>query len=176
MNMAVPEVEALVWEVFVHASCIPNPGAGGYAFHAIHGDDVTEFAAGEADTTNNRMEIMAEIAVLETLPEGSTINLHSDSQYVADGVNFNMPNWKQQGWKRSDGKAVMNQDLWQRLDEAMRRSTAEFCWQPKDRRGATRPNLERDKYGRKRARVLAQVEAQKQKPRNKGPIGRGAVR
>ena len=163
-------------DIYTDGACKGNPGPGGWGAVILRDGAKKTLQGGERDTTNNRMEMTAVIEGLRKLPEQEQVTIHSDSQYVADGVNFNMPNWKQQGWKRSDGKAVMNQDLWQRLDEAMRRSTAEFCWQPKDRRGATRPNLERDKYGRKRARVLAQVEAQKQKPRNKGPIGRGAVR
>jgi ribonuclease HI len=82
----------------------------------------------EAQTTNNRMELMAAIAALEALPAGTTARLHTDSQYVKNGLTQWIHGWKKNGWRTSDRKPVKNEDLWRRLDAAAARHTVEWRW------------------------------------------------
>jgi ribonuclease HI len=107
--------------LFTDGACSGNPGPGGWAFilrHPATGKSVEESGA-EHDTTNNRMELTGVIEGLSTLKRPCQVELVTDSQYVAKGISEWMATWKRQGWKRKDGKgfkAVINVDLWQRLD------------------------------------------------------------
>ena len=83
---------------------------------------------GDAETTNNRMELTAAIEALNALKSRSRVVLHTDSKYVMDGINDWMPNWKQRGWKTAAKKPVKNQDLWQALDAAVGRHEIEWRW------------------------------------------------
>ena len=83
---------------------------------------------GEADTTNNRMELMAAIAALEALNEDCEIILHTDSQYVRQGITLWMPNWLRRGWKTAAGAPVKNRDLWERLHAAAQRHAVDWRW------------------------------------------------
>ncbi len=83
---------------------------------------------GEADTTNNRMELMAAIQALNALKNGESVVLHTDSKYVMDGIRSWLPNWKMRGWKTAAKKPVMNKDLWQALDEATSRHDVRWVW------------------------------------------------
>jgi len=83
---------------------------------------------GEADTTNNRMELMAAIEALNALKGSRKVLLYTDSTYVMDGINKWMPNWKKRGWKTSAKKPVKNQDLWMELDEAIVPHDIEWHW------------------------------------------------
>jgi len=83
---------------------------------------------GEADTTNNRMELTAAIKALNVLKDDSSVVLYTDSKYVMDGINEWMPNWKKRGWKTAARKPVKNQDLWQGLDEAIGRHKIDWRW------------------------------------------------
>ena len=112
------------YEVWTDGACSGNPGPGGYA--AVVRDeagDEQELVAGAAQTTNNRMELLAAIAALEELPEGSEIRLVSDSQYVVKGITEWMP-----GWKKRARKKVKNRDLWVRLDRARERHRVRWEW------------------------------------------------
>lgn len=87
-----------------------------------------ELAGGEANSTNNRMELMAAIMALETLTEPCQILLHTDSQYVRQGITEWMPGWVRRGWKTSGGDPVKNRELWERLHAATQRHTIEWRW------------------------------------------------
>ena len=104
--------------VFTDGACKGNPGPGGWGAILRYGEHEREIYGAEALTTNNRMELMAAIAALGNLKEPCEVELTTDSQYVRQGVMTWMENWKKNGWRTSDRKAVKNQDLWQRLDAA----------------------------------------------------------
>ena len=123
-----PEVDGSAWDVYVDGSCIPNPGPGGYACVVYHTGKETELVGGEAHTTNNRMELMAPIVALETLPARSRITVYSDSTYVIHGITNWIHIWKANGWKNSKRKPVDNQDLWERLDEARQKHDVRWLW------------------------------------------------
>jgi ribonuclease HI len=97
----------------------PNPGPGGWAAILTFGDREKELKGGEAETTNNRMELMAAISALEALKRACRVDLHTDSQYLRNGITKYIANWKRNGWRTADRKPVKNVDLWQRLDAAL---------------------------------------------------------
>jgi ribonuclease HI len=117
-------------ELFTDGACSGNPGPGGWAYILKHpaSGKCRESSGGEVQTTNNRMELMAVIEGLSALKSPSLVNLHSDSQYVLNGLKAWMANWKKNGWRTADKKAVKNQDLWMRLDELIRTHTVRFHW------------------------------------------------
>ncbi|MFN9993023.1 MAG: ribonuclease HI, partial [Phycisphaerales bacterium] len=106
-------------QLYTDGACSGNPGPGGWAFILKHpaSGSIREDSGGEADTTNNRMELRAVIEGLVALNKPTFIDLYSDSQYVLNGLNEWMANWKKRGWKTADKKPVKNRDLWERLDE-----------------------------------------------------------
>lgn len=117
-------------ELFTDGACSGNPGPGGWAYilkHRASGKS-REGSGGEAQTTNNRMELMAVIEGLSALKSPSLVNLHSDSQYVLNGLKAWMANWKKNGWRTADKKPVKNQDLWMRLDALIRTHSVRFHW------------------------------------------------
>jgi ribonuclease HI len=87
-----------------------------------------ELYGGEADTTNNRMELMAAIVALEHVPAGQPVKLYTDSNYVRGGITDWIKGWKRNGWKTAARKPVKNVDLWQRLDEAAKQHQIEWHW------------------------------------------------
>ncbi|MEZ5937128.1 MAG: ribonuclease HI [Hyphomonadaceae bacterium] len=115
-------------EIWTDGACSGNPGPGGWGVHIRSNGETIEMHGGELATTNNRMELMAAITALEWAPEGSKVILHTDSQYVKDGLNSWIHNWKKRGWKTADRKPVKNQDLWMRLDAANQRHTVDWRW------------------------------------------------
>ena len=115
-------------EIHTDGACLGNPGPGGWAALLRFNGVERELAGGEAQTTNNRMELMAAIAALEALKEPCSAVLHSDSKYVLQGISEWMPGWKRKGWKTAGGGAVKNQDLWQRLDVARLPHRIEWRW------------------------------------------------
>ena len=102
-----------VVKIWTDGSCLGNPGPGGWGALLTFGEHERELSGGEADTTNNRMELMAAIVALETLKRGCTVELWSDSKYVVTGITQWIHGWKKKNWKK-----VKNRDLWERLDEA----------------------------------------------------------
>ena len=92
------------------------------------GDHEKELKGGEHNTTNNRMELTAAIAALETLKRTCKIHLHTDSTYLRDGMTSWIHNWKRNGWRTTAKKPVKNVDLWQRLDEAIQSHDIEWHW------------------------------------------------
>ena len=114
-------------------ACSGNPGPGGWGvlLRAMDGDSIVkerELSGGEADTTNNRMELMAAISALETLTRPSALTITTDSAYVKNGVTGWIHGWKRDGWKTADRKPVKNVDLWQRLDAAQARHKVTWTW------------------------------------------------
>ncbi len=115
-------------EVFTDGACKGNPGPGGWGALMRYGAHVKELFGGETQTTNNRMELMAVIQALEALKRQSHVILTVDSRYVQDGVERWLPRWKRNGWKTKQGGAVKNQDLWQRLDQALAGHQVSWRW------------------------------------------------
>ncbi|MGK7651556.1 ribonuclease HI [Roseovarius sp. B08] len=118
---------------FTDGACSGNPGPGGWGalLQAKEGDAVVkerELSGGEAETTNNRMELLAAITALETLSKPTRITIVTDSAYVKNGVTGWIHGWKRNGWKTSNKKPVKNVDLWQRLDTAARRHDVTWEW------------------------------------------------
>ena len=116
--------------VIVHTdgACSGNPGPGGWGAILTYGEHEKELKGGEPHTTNNRMELMAAIAALEALKKRSTVELHTDSKYVHDGISKWIHGWKRNGWKTADRKPVKNMDLWQRLDDAIKHHDVHWRW------------------------------------------------
>ena len=118
---------------YTDGACSGNPGPGGWGALLIarEGDTVLrerELSGGEAETTNNRMELLAAITALESLTRASKITVVTDSAYVKNGVTQWIHGWKRNGWKTSTKKPVKNVDLWQRLDEAQARHEVRWEW------------------------------------------------
>ncbi|MCC6676191.1 MAG: ribonuclease HI [Phycisphaerales bacterium] len=131
MTTAKPETKARPHvELFTDGACSGNPGPGGWAYilrHPATGKEI-EGSGGEAQTTNNRMELRAVIEGLTILKKPSLVDLTSDSQYVLKGLKEWMKSWKARGWKTADKKPVKNQDLWEQLDALKSVHTLRFHW------------------------------------------------
>ena len=115
-------------EIFTDGACSGNPGPGGWGAILRCGDTEKELSGGEAETTNNRMELTAAIEALNALKRPCQIVLTTDSTYVKDGITSWIDGWKKRGWKNSQKKPVKNEDLWKALDEARSRHTVEWKW------------------------------------------------
>ena len=109
-------------------ACRGNPGPGGWGVLLQYRDIDKRLYGGEANTTNNRMELMAAIKGLEALKKPSHLELNTDSKYLLKGMTEWLPQWKRRGWKTAANKPVKNIDLWQRLDEATRPHEINWCW------------------------------------------------
>ncbi len=115
-------------EIFTDGACRGNPGPGGWGALLRSGDREKELCGGAAETTNNRMELMAAIKALESLKRKCTVDLTTDSSYVRDGIMQWLPNWKNRGWKTAAKKPVKNADLWKRLDKAAQAHQVTWHW------------------------------------------------
>ncbi|MBI3772585.1 MAG: ribonuclease HI [Gammaproteobacteria bacterium] len=115
-------------DIFTDGACRGNPGPGGWGAILRYKENEKTLSGAEPHTTNNRMELMAAIAALESLKRSCRVNVTTDSQYVRQGITEWMANWKRRGWKTADRKPVKNIDLWQRLDEAASRHQVEWHW------------------------------------------------
>ena len=114
--------------IYTDGACSGNPGPGGWGAVLTFGDREKEICGGEPDTTNNRMEMMAAIQALELLVKPCKVELHTDSQYLRNGVTQWIHAWKARGWKTADRKPVKNEDLWKRLDQARLRHEVDWRW------------------------------------------------
>jgi ribonuclease HI len=114
--------------IYTDGACSGNPGPGGWGAVLISGRHRRELAGSEAVTTNNRMELLAAISALEALKGPSIVELHTDSQYLRDGVTRWIHAWKRNGWRTADRKPVKNAELWQRLDAAQSRHEVAWHW------------------------------------------------
>lgn len=114
--------------IYTDGACKGNPGPGGWGVLLKSGPYEKTLHGGEAQTTNNRMELTAAIVALEALKRPSRVVLHTDSQYVLKGMTEWLPAWKRRGWTTADKKPVKNLDLWQRLDAAAARHQLQWVW------------------------------------------------
>ena len=121
--MTTEEVEA-----FTDGACLGNPGPGGWAALLRVKGRERLLAGGAADTTNNRMELMAAIGALEALTRPCTVLLTTDSRYVMQGIEQWLPKWRANGWRTADRKPVKNQDLWERLSAASGHHRVRWQW------------------------------------------------
>jgi len=115
-------------EIYTDGACKGNPGPGGWGAILRLGPHEKELWGGEAETTNNRMELTAAIRALETLKRPVAGRIYTDSQYVLKGINEWIHGWKRNGWKTADKKPVKNADLWQRLHEVAARHDVHWRW------------------------------------------------
>ena len=117
-------------KVIVHTdgACSGNPGPGGWGVILDYNGTRKELSGGEAQTTNNRMELMGAISALEALKRPCEVEMHVDSQYVKDGITKWIHGWKKNGWKTADKKPVKNAELWQRLDDALKLHKVSWHW------------------------------------------------
>ncbi|MEL6330511.1 MAG: ribonuclease HI [Planctomycetota bacterium] len=116
--------------LFTDGACSGNPGPGGWGYILRHPATGKEFedAGGERNTTNNRMELTAVIEGLSKLNKPSRVELYSDSQYVLNGLEKWMAGWKKKGWKTASKQPVKNVELWQTLDELIKKHEVSFHW------------------------------------------------
>jgi ribonuclease HI len=105
--------------IFTDGACLGNPGPGGYAAVITIAGEEQIIVGRDPTTTNNKMEMTAAIKALEAVSKDLPIVIHSDSQYVIKGATEWLRGWKAKGWRKADGKPVMNQDLWQQMDALM---------------------------------------------------------
>lgn len=117
--------------IYTDGACSGNPGPGGWAAILIFGPHRKEISGGEANTTNNRMELRAAIEALRALKEPAAVDLYTDSTYLKRGVSEWLPRWKAQGWRRRAGKRLLpvaNEDLWKELDQLLSVHQVRFHW------------------------------------------------
>ncbi|HEV2899934.1 MAG TPA: ribonuclease HI [Pseudaminobacter sp.] len=115
-------------EVFTDGACSGNPGPGGWGAILRFNGVTRELSGGEANTTNNRMELMAAISALGALKESCAVDLYTDSNYVKDGISGWIDGWKRNGWRTAAKQPVKNAELWQALDEARKRHKVTWHW------------------------------------------------
>jgi ribonuclease HI len=117
-----------VIDIYTDGACSGNPGPGGWGVLLRYNDHERELMGGEAETTNNRMELTAAIMALESLKRPAQANIHTDSTYLRDGITKWIHNWKSNGWKTAAKKLVKNVDLWQRLEAAVGAHDVHWHW------------------------------------------------
>ncbi len=115
-------------DIHTDGACSGNPGPGGWGAVLTYRGKTREICGGQAETTNNRMEMMAAIRALEALTRSVDARLHTDSTYLKDGVTKWLVRWKANGWKTANRKPVKNIDLWQRLEAALAGHRVEWLW------------------------------------------------
>lgn len=114
--------------IYTDGACSGNPGPGGWGVLLTFGDTQKEMCGGDAETTNNRMELSAAIQGLDALTEECRVDLYTDSKYVMDGITKWIDGWKEKNWRTASKKPVKNKDLWQQLDEARNRHDVTWHW------------------------------------------------
>ena len=116
-------------DIYTDGACRGNPGRGGWGAILVYGTKEKELSGGEAQTTNNRMELMAAMSALEALREPCDVTLTSDSKYLTDAINQGwLASWKRNGWVKADKKPVLNVELWERIDTLLKIHTVRFVW------------------------------------------------
>ncbi len=116
------------YEVWADGSCAPNPGPGGWGAIVAHGGKREELSGVAPQSTNNIMELTAAIEGLRHTPPGATVKLTTDSQYVKNGITKWIHGWKRKHWRKADGQPVLNQELWQALDEVCAVRDVRWFW------------------------------------------------
>lgn len=114
--------------LYTDGACKGNPGPGGWGVLLRYGQHEKELFGGEANTTNNRMELTAIIKGLSALKRPCHVFIYTDSQYIKNGMEQWIHNWKKNGWKTSNKKAVKNIELWQQLDELVQQHVIKWTW------------------------------------------------
>ena len=114
--------------LYTDGACSGNPGPGGWGCVLVYKETEKELSGGEANTTNNRMELMAVIEGLRALKESCEVELYTDSKYVMEGATKWLDGWLANGWKKSDKKPVLNVDLWQTLSAELQHHTITWNW------------------------------------------------
>ena len=114
--------------IYTDGACLGNPGPGGWAALLVADGTVREISGYEAHTTNNRMELCAAVEALRALEDGTDVDLHTDSQYLRNGMNEWLTRWKRNGWRTADKKPVKNMDLWADLDALAHRHVVRWHW------------------------------------------------
>ena len=115
--------------IYTDGACRGNPGKGGWGAVLVYGSVEKELSGGEAETTNNRMELTAAIEALSALREPCLVTLTSDSKYMVDAVTLGWAeSWRAHGWKKADRSPALNPDLWERLLELLRIHQVTFVW------------------------------------------------
>jgi ribonuclease HI len=115
-------------EIYADGACRGNPGPGGWGVLLRSGAREQELCGGEAQTTNNRMELTAVIEGLRALRRRSKVRVYTDSQYVQKGISEWIHSWKRRGWRTADKKPVKNEDLWRKLEEVTHAHEVEWHW------------------------------------------------
>ncbi|MCS4532838.1 ribonuclease HI [Neisseria montereyensis] len=114
--------------LYTDGACKGNPGAGGWGVLMRYGSHEKELCGGEPETTNNRMELTAVIKGLQALKRRCRVEIHTDSQYVKNGMESWIHGWKKNGWKTAAKKPVKNEDLWRQLDELVQQHDVSWVW------------------------------------------------
>ncbi len=114
--------------IYTDGACSGNPGPGGWGALLEYGGKKKELYGGEADTTNNRMELIAAIEALAALKKPCNVTLYTDSVYVKDGITIWIHNWRKNNWRTAAKKPVKNADLWQQLEAAHQRHEMNWQW------------------------------------------------
>lgn len=115
-------------QLITDGACLGNPGRGGWAYILRYKEKVRECFGSEANTTNNRMELTAAVEGLRALKEACDVEVVTDSEYMKNGITQWIHGWKRKGWKRADGKPVLNKDLWEELDAQVGRHKTTWVW------------------------------------------------
>lgn len=115
-------------EIYTDGACSGNPGPGGWGAVLKYKDKLKEISGSELATTNNRMELMAAIMALESLKEKCSVTLISDSKYLVTGMKEWLSNWKRNRWRTAANKAVLNKELWERLDSLSHKHKIDWVW------------------------------------------------
>ncbi len=122
------KAEGQAVEIWTDGGCKPNPGPGGWAAILSFRGTIRELSGAEADTTNNRMELTAAAAALEALKRPCAIILHTDSEYVKNGITRWHTGWVRKNWRNAAGDPVKNMDLWRRLLDAAKPHAIDWRW------------------------------------------------
>lgn len=118
----------MIVTIYTDGACKGNPGPGGWGALLRYNGHESELKGAEPHTTNNRMELMAAIKALEALKKSCEVDLHTDSQYLRQGMTSWLANWKRRGWKNSKREPVKNVDLWQQLDVLSAKHKINWHW------------------------------------------------
>ena len=115
-------------KVYTDGSCLENPGKGGWAAIIINDSGRIEIKGSKENTTNNQMELTAPIMALKKIPQGSKVQIFTDSKYVKSGITEWIHNWKKNGWKTAGKQPVKNKDLWTQLDQMTNEFQIKWSW------------------------------------------------
>lgn len=116
------------FQIWSDGACTGNPGPGGWGTIVMADGVMSEFSGGSRKTTNNIMEMTGALEGIKMTPEGSNITLITDSQYLVKGMTLWLKNWKKKGWRKADGKEVLNKELWIELDSEASKRNIEWIW------------------------------------------------